>query len=107
VLTSLLLADLAPCLHEGRFGGCLVLSGGVQRGRGEGFREAQEIATPYAAAGIRGLVEVPVVSRLSVRGQLDLLAPLVHTVFLIDREPVFRTPTLTVAVGLSLAWTAE
>jgi hypothetical protein len=101
VTASLLLASLVPCGHWRIFIVCGLGSLGALRGAGSGVDEPKEDTTLFAAAGVRGGVEVPVTGPLSARIYGDFNATLTPTSLQLGGETVWASPPVHGAIGLA------
>jgi hypothetical protein len=100
ISAATLAGTLAPCLHRGVFGGCLLATVAALRGSGQGLQNSQEATTTLYAVGARALVELPSGSAVALRLHLDLQSPLVRTTLRVGGEPVWTAPPLSIALGL-------
>lgn len=103
VASSLLLATLAPCGRVGALSLCALGSIGSLRGAGRQVDVAEERATLYAAIGARAALRLPVGASLSLRPHVDLAAPLRPVTLRVDGRRLWTTPSLSVALGASVA----
>ncbi|MGC4121609.1 MAG: hypothetical protein QM765_44935 [Myxococcales bacterium] len=101
VSTSLLTASVVPCGRLSYFGLCVALTGGVQRANGENLPAARAVTSPYFAAGPRLLFEIPLTGRFSVRADAEVKGTFARTTVLVGDQPVWTTPAVTGALGLS------
>jgi hypothetical protein len=103
---SLLVGEVAPCLHLVPVAGCATMSAGALRVSAIGVDRSQPQTTPFVGIGPRLQLELPSTSRFFARIRVELLAPLIRTTFLVDRAPVWIAPplggTATVAAGMRL-----
>jgi len=97
-------ADLAvlPCVHQDPLGGCLVVTGGIVRGRGEELTGAREAWGPYVAAGVRPFVELWPGSWLGVQAWAELLVPFGETVLRLGETSLWQSPRVSFALGVAL-----
>jgi hypothetical protein len=101
ISASTLSGTLAPCLHRGVLGGCLLASVAVMRGSALDLENPRQVSTPVLAFGARTLVELPRTGAISFRAHIDLLSPIVRTTLRVGGEPVWTSPPLSAALGLS------
>ncbi len=99
VSTALLQGKLLPCLRWSPVFACAALSAGALSGASSGVARPAHVTTPYVSAGLRGGADLPLTSRLRLRGQLDLDAPLTRTTLRVDGAPVWTTPPLSGALS--------
>ena len=100
VSSSLVLGTLAPCGHVSIFSGCALAVVGALRGENVGAQVRD--TTPFAAAGARAGLELPIYGALGVRISADLLATLTRTALSIDDVEVWTTPPAHGAVGIAI-----
>jgi hypothetical protein len=100
--TSLLMGSLVPCAFRGVLEGCALLAAGVIRASGLDLVDARQVSAPFVAAGGRVGVEVPLGSVLTGGIHLDVLAPITQLVLRVSGEPVWTSPPITGALGLTL-----
>jgi hypothetical protein len=100
--TSLVLAELLPCVHVDMFVGCALVAAGTFIAWSSDFAVDRRIVRPFAGAGARAALEVPLPRRLAIRLHADLLGAITSEVLLVDRFEVFRTPPVSGAFGLAL-----
>lgn len=98
--TSLIFGSVIPCFRLSGFGGCLLLSGGGTRCAGEGLQVSRQQTTPYFAVGGRLLYEIALARFFSLRFHGDLAAPVTRTTLLSNGSPVWRSPPVSVALGI-------
>ncbi len=101
VATGLEVGELAPCRRFGGWGICALLQLGAEAAQGSQLPGALLRTGFFAAAGARGLVDLPVAGPLSLRGSLDLLSPLTRENVLVGDSLAFTTPPLAGAVTVS------
>jgi hypothetical protein len=103
--TTLVAGALLPCVHWRYLAGCGNLTAGAIRAAGYGWERSDSGSAPYLAAGARGVLELPLVSVLSLRLHADLLA---HVVRVRLQDPVtgdsfWSTPPVCGTFGLGVA----
>lgn len=93
------------CLHRWRLAACGLVTGGIQRGRGEGFDVSAVTVSPYVAAGPRVVVEIPLGRRLLGELRGDVLVPMTRGDFEVTGDPAGRwsTPTVGATAGLGVS----
>lgn len=95
---------LATCAHRGVFSACLLGSGGMIYGTGEGFAINEKSHSPQVAAGTRGAVEYPFAKgRLRLRAAIDLTAALPHTHFTVGGVDAWVSPPAAAVLAVGLA----
>ncbi|MHB1845113.1 MAG: hypothetical protein ACYCWW_09800 [Deltaproteobacteria bacterium] len=99
--TALELGEIAPCRRFGSLGACAVVALGAQTGQAAGLPGALQRSAPFAAVGARGLFELLVAGPFSLRGSLELLAPLTRENVLVGDNLAFTTPPLAGTAELS------
>lgn len=101
VSSSLLLAGALGCVHLRSFFGCGALFAGALRGAGHDIAQPDRATLPYAAAGARLGVEIPLYSVLSLRVHGDVLATLTRITLRETGGPTeyWSTPPLSGALG--------
>ena len=93
--------NLVPCLTQGPFAACVIVSAGAVWGEGRGTLATSRVgAAPYVAGGGRLECALPVGERLFVRAHADLVAPFTRPSFAIGGERVYELPVLAAAGGL-------
>jgi hypothetical protein len=92
VEASLLLGTLAPCLRYWLVVGCVDLSLGQLQGTGNGFGHPHDGDTFYAAAGVRGGLEIPLGRTFALRLMVEGQAPLRPTQLDASGSPIWTTP---------------
>jgi hypothetical protein len=100
ITTSVLLASVVPCLHRGIAIGCAVVSLGSLQARGGGVNVTSAQSSVFLGAGLRGGVEVPVSSLISLVARLEVMAPLIRTTVRLDGDDVWSAPTIAGSLGL-------
>jgi hypothetical protein len=100
--TSLLVGTLVPCASRGVLEGCALLSAGAVRASARGLTMPQQVSAPYAAAGARVGLELPIGSILSAGAHADVLAPVTETVLRVSGQPVWTSPAISGAFGATI-----
>ncbi len=101
VQSSLAYAAAVVCGHYRFLFGCGRFIAGGLRGAGIGVPDTRAATTFYAAAGIRAGAELKVYGILYIRGYLDFGAVITPTTLRLDDQPIWTTPSVFGAVGLS------
>jgi hypothetical protein len=100
VRSEVFLGSVVPCLHVLRpFFGCAFFSAGAFDAAGVGIAVSRNPVAPFAAAGLRLGVEVPLGRRVFLLGRADGLVPLTRPTVQIDRRAVFTPAPVTPSVG--------
>jgi hypothetical protein len=95
---------LAACAHRGVFSACLLGSGGMIYGAGQGFAISEKSQSPQVAAGARGAVEYPLAGRrLRLRAAVDLTAALTRTHFVVSGVDAWVSPPAAAVLALGLS----
>ena len=107
VSSSLLMAGGVGCLHIRSVFGCGLFYVGALRGAGHGIAQPEQTTLPYAAAGARLGVEIPLFSVLSMRLSGDLLATLTRITLQETDGPTayWSTPPISGAFGAAAVGT--
>jgi hypothetical protein len=100
ITLSTLAGTLAPCLHHGPFGGCLLVTAMALRGSGSDLADARQVTTALVAVGARAAVEIPSGGPFAVRAYLDVLSPLARTTLKVGGSAVWTSPPVSAALGL-------
>ncbi len=104
VATSLVVADVAPCVRYLQLGLCALVAAGAQEGQAVGLLNPQTVRKPYVGAGVRALAELELSQHLALHFHAELIGALAQTELLVDNAVVWTTPPLSVAAGLELAF---
>jgi len=102
VESSLWLASVLPCFYASAVFLCAVGSLGSLRAEGVNLTLSQHDTTLYAAAGARVGFVVPLVSKVSLRPQVDLLTSLTRVELAVGGVPVWRAPPIGVLAGAGI-----
>jgi hypothetical protein len=102
VRASRMMATLAPCLHRGLLLVCGLGSIGALSGSGADVAHPKDDVTPFAAAGLRGGVEIPITTFLSATIYGDFTATLLRTTLRLGDRDVWTTPPVATALGAGL-----
>lgn len=97
------IATLSPCVHHGPVAGCIMLSAGVVRGRGDGYMESASAVLPMAVAGGRLTWERPITGRLQLHVRGEAAGFLTRNRFLVDDEVVWSAPRIEGRLGIGVA----
>jgi hypothetical protein len=100
--TSTLMGSLVPCAVRRVLEGCALLSAGVVRASAHGIQMPQQVSAPYVAVGARVGLELPLGSILSIGAHADLLAPINEVVLRVSGQPVWTSPAISGAFGLTV-----
>jgi hypothetical protein len=100
VQTALRLAEIVPCYHKSAAFGCAVLAGGAIRREGVNDAEFTHTTTFYAMAGVRGGVEIPIVSVLAGRIGVDVLFPLTPKAIAFRDGEAWSSPPVGLALNI-------
>ena len=100
--TSTLMGSLVPCAFRGVLEGCALLSAGQIRASSRGLAMPQQVTAPFLAVGARVGLEIPLGSVLSWGAHLDVLAPISETVLRIGGQPVWTSPAISGALGVTI-----
>jgi hypothetical protein len=100
--TSLLMGALVPCASRGLLEGCALLAAGQLRASAQGLAMAQQVTAPFLALGARVGVEIPLGGILSAGAHADVLAPLTETVLRVSGQPVWTSPAISGALGVTI-----
>jgi hypothetical protein len=101
VTLSTLAGTVAPCLHRGPFGGCLLVTAMALRGSGYDLADARQLTTALVAVGARAAVEIPSGGSFAIRAHLDVLSPLARTTLKVGGNAVWTSPPVSAALGLA------
>ncbi len=95
--------ELAACAHLGRYQGCALGLGGLQRYEGSGF-DAANHASRFAALGlgVRVGTRWSVSDTLRVVLRLDVLASLHDVTLRVDGESAWRNPPVSATAGVDV-----
>jgi hypothetical protein len=93
IQASLLVGTLAPCVRYWLAVACVDLSLGQLQGSGTGFGKPHDGNTFYAAAGVRGGLEVPLGRTFALRLMVEGQAPLRPTQLDADNSALWTTPS--------------
>ena len=91
VISSTLLATLAPCFHAGSFAACGTFTAGVLRVSGEFVPPATQISSPLILAGARAQYDFALNGWFSLVPSADLQAVLTRTTVLSGADTVWVT----------------
>lgn len=101
--TTRFVGALVPCGHVGYFIGCALAEVGPLWGTVTGAEVTTGTQrTVYVATGGRVGVEFPFTSHLALRPTVDLLLAVQRTVFRIENQRRWETPTVAASFGLGL-----
>ncbi|HXU02583.1 MAG TPA: hypothetical protein VN903_16575 [Polyangia bacterium] len=100
--TSLLMGALVPCASRWVLEGCALLAVGSIRASSHGLDMPQQVSAPFLAVGARVGVELPLGGILSAGVHADLLAPLTELVLRVNGQPVWTSPPISGALGLTM-----
>ena len=100
--TSLLLANVVPCLHRGILSACGVASLGSMQSLGGRVASPSSRSALFVAVGARAGVEWPLSGSFALAARGEVLAPLIHTTLRLDGEDVWATPVLAGSLGVGL-----
>jgi hypothetical protein len=100
--TSLLIGSLVPCALRGVLEGCALLSAGAIRASARDLDRPQEASAPFVAVGARVGLELPLGGVLSAGAHADVLAPLTQLVLRVSGQPVWTSPAITAAFGVTI-----
>jgi hypothetical protein len=100
--TSLLMGALVPCALRGVFEGCALLAAGALRASARGLAMPQQVTAPFLALGARVGVEIPLGSILSAGAHADILAPVTETVLRVSGQPIWTSPAISGALGVTM-----
>jgi len=100
--TSLLMGALVPCAMRGVLEGCALLAGGSVRSSSRGLDMPQQVSAPFLAVGARVGVELPLGGILSAGVHADLLARLTELVLRVSGQPVWTSPAISAAFGVTI-----
>jgi hypothetical protein len=100
--TSTLMGSLVPCAFRGVLEGCALLSAGVVRASARDIKMPQQVSAPFVAVGARVGLELPLGSVMSAGAHVDLLAPLNELVLRVSGQPVWTSPPISGAFGLTI-----
>ncbi len=78
------------------------MAAGAEQSSGTGGVSQSPVATPYFALGGRLTAELPLWRALSLRGQADLLVPLVRTEVMVGGAVAWLSPEVSGALALVL-----
>jgi hypothetical protein len=102
VVTSRLLATVAPCGHWWKLYGCALGELGHIGGTGENLVQPLTGGRFYADLGGRLGVEVPFASHLAFRGYGEVLGLLTGATVTINARPAWATPNVSGGIGAGL-----
>ncbi|WP_394822191.1 hypothetical protein [Pendulispora albinea] len=102
IRASLVLGSVVPCVHHRVFAGCAILGVGALRSEGRSFEESRTSSTPVFVTGGRVALEIPLHGVLSLNFHGDVLVPLSQTVAQVNQSEVWRSPSVSGAVGFGL-----
>ena len=94
--------SLLPCVAYGPLYTCGVATAGIFTGRGVDLANAQRVSSPYAAVGLRQILEVRVSDRFYVGPRADLTVALVRTGLTVGGREVWRTFPVAFSLGLGV-----
>jgi hypothetical protein len=100
--TSSLMGALVPCASRGVLEGCALLAAGQVRASARGLAMPQQVTAPFMAIGARVGLEIPLGSILSVGAHADVLAPVTETILRVSGQPVWTSPAISGAFGLTV-----
>jgi len=100
--TSLLMGSLVPCAFRGVLEGCALLSAGAIRASARDLDMPQQVSAPFLAVGARVGLQLPLGSIMSVGVHADLLAPLNQLILRVSGKPVWTSPPIAGAFGLTI-----
>jgi hypothetical protein len=100
--TSLVMGALVPCAFRGVLEGCALLSAGQLRASARDLAMAQQVTAPFLAVGARVGLEIPLGSVLTAGAHADVLAPITETVLRVNGQPVWTSPAISGALGLTV-----
>src|SRR5262249_61455437 len=89
--TTLVLASLVPCYHYRLVAMCALVGGGVLRGSGVGVTNPSQDQSPFAVAGVRVALEIPLYRALHLAISADGLAHLTQVAFRINGKTEYTT----------------
>ncbi len=101
VSTWLAGGGLTPCVRWEVFGVCAVAMAGLQGGSASNLPEARSVSTPLFEVGARAMADLRLTKVFSLRFHLDGRVPVTRTTLTVSGTPVWSTPTLAAALGLS------
>jgi hypothetical protein len=99
---SLVLGNVAPCVHYSWVVACAVVSVGALRGTGLGFDHSHDRSTFYSAVGTRWGLEIPLWRVLALRLTGETLTPLVVTHLEAGGKTLWTTPMIGFSGGALL-----
>jgi hypothetical protein len=102
VSAALFTGSLVPCWHAGAVAACGLGSFGALWGSGTGVPHPKQQVTPFAAAGLRLGVDLPLAGAFSATFHGDLAATLIRTTLQLDGRDVWTTPRSTAALGAAV-----
>ena len=100
--TSSLMGALVPCAFRGVLEGCALLSAGQIRASSRGLAMPQQVTAPSQAVGARVGLDIPLGSVLSAGAHAHVLAPVTETVLRISGQPVWTSPAISGALGVTM-----
>ncbi|HVY45416.1 MAG TPA: hypothetical protein VHB21_06030 [Minicystis sp.] len=95
-----LFASVVPCAHVAWFVGCAVASAGALLGSAAGSPAGARGATPFAGAGLRAAIDLPVGSRLTLRPYVEAEAALARTTLTYGGRQAWQAPPAFAYGGL-------
>jgi hypothetical protein len=93
---------LVPCAFRGVLEGCALLAGGAVRAASHDLAMPQQVSAPFVALGARVGLELPLGSILSIGAHADVLAPVTEVVLRVNNQPVWTSPAISAAFGLTV-----
>jgi hypothetical protein len=102
VTSSLFSGTLSGCRRLWLAQVCVLGAAGAQLSQGEGFADARSATDPFAAAGARLALSIPLSERLAVRAQADALFPFTRTRLRVSQVLAYETPWITASAGAGL-----
>jgi hypothetical protein len=106
VSASTMAAFLVPCVYHHIVAFCALAGAGGQEVAGSGYLLARSSWVPYAAAGARIELELPVSHAMSVLLRVDVLAPLTRAELFVGTERpqrVYRSAPISNSFGVALS----
>lgn len=102
VSSALFSGTLSGCRRLWLASVCVIGAAGGQLSEGQGFADARSAWDPFAAAGARLALSIPLTAKLAVRAQGDALFPFTRTRLRVSQVVAYETPWVTAALGAGL-----
>ncbi len=100
--TSSLMGSLVPCALRGVLEGCALLSAGAIRAASHDLAMPQQVSAPFVALGARVGLELPLGGILSAGVHADVLARITDVVLRVSGQPVWTSPAISAALGVTV-----